>query len=169
LKCPDAKDDASAETIAFAWMWFVKLIQQGKHPERFVSAIATYAAQTVRSGRKLCGQENSKDVLAMRAQGRYHFSVSPIPDTSSLEGNIFDEALHDNTMTPVPDQVSFRLDFPAWLATLSARDRKLIRTLMTGESTAAMAHQFSLSPSRISQLRREFQHDWQLFCGELPA
>jgi hypothetical protein len=166
LKCPEAKDDASAETVAFAWLWFVRLLQQGKHPERFVSAIAAYAARTVRSGRRLCGQEKARDVLSARAQQRCPLSVSPIPDASSLEGNVFDEALHDNTMTPVPDQVSFRLDFPAWLVTLSTRDRKLIRALMSGETTTELACRSGLSAARISQLRREYLNDWRSFCGE---
>ena len=38
-------------------------------------------------------------------------------------GNVFDDALAMNTVSPVPDQVSFRLDFPAWLATHAERNR----------------------------------------------
>ena len=166
LKSADAKDEANAEMIALAWKWFVRLVPTGKHPEEFVSAIATYAARAVKSGRRLCGQEKAKDVLSSRAQGRRGFTVSPIPDGSSMAGNIFDEALHDNTATPIPDQVCFRIDFPAWLTTRKKRDRKLIKKLMLGEGTGETARRFGLCPSRISQLRQEFLNDWRKFCGE---
>jgi hypothetical protein len=41
----------------------------------------------------------------------------------------FEEWLHDNTVTGVPEQVQFRLAFPAWLKTLTARERKIIRSM----------------------------------------
>jgi hypothetical protein len=162
----EAKFEAYAETVALAWMWFIRLAKQGKHPEHFVSAIASYAARAVRSGRRLCGQEKSKDPLSSRAQVQGGFTVSPIPDWSSLNGSPFDEALHDNRDTPVLDQVCFRLDFPAWLCTRTSRDRKIIRTLMTGEKPVALARRFGLSEGRLSQLRQEYRQDWRSFCGE---
>ena len=35
-------------------------------------------------------------------------------------------ALKDNTVTPPPDQAAFRIDYPAWLAHLGARNRLLV-------------------------------------------
>jgi hypothetical protein len=40
---------------------------------------------------------------------------------------------------------------------------------MVGERARDVAAKYGLSAARISQLRREFYHDWWLFCGELPA
>ena len=166
LRCAHTRDDAVAESIALAWKWFVRLVQQGKHPEEFVSAIAAYAARAVKVGRRLCGQENAKDVLSRLTQTRRGFAVLPIPDFSTLAGNVFDEALHDNTATPVPDQVSFRLDFPVWLSTRSARDRELIGELLIGSLSLEAARRFKISPARVAQLRREYYVDWRSFCGE---
>jgi len=67
----------------------------------------------------------------------------------------------------VPDQVIFRVDFPAWQSTRSARDRQVIDYMMSGESTTALARRFGLSSARISQMRREFHDAWLTFCGEL--
>jgi hypothetical protein len=75
-------------------------------------------------------------------------------------------ALVDNTRTPVDEQVAFRLDFPAWLNTLSDRDRRVVEDLMQGERTLDVARKHGLSPGRISQLRREFLEGWRRFCGE---
>src|SRR5262249_57616886 len=126
LKWPQKKEDAIAETVALAWAWYVRLARKGKDAARFASALASYAARAAKSGRRLCGQKGAKDVLSALAQQRYHFAVSPLPQGSSLDGNVFDEALRDNRRTPVPDQVAFRCDFPAWRITRGDRDRRLI-------------------------------------------
>ena len=57
LKCPGKRDDAIAEVVALAWKWFLRLIEQGKDIDQFVSVLADYAVRHVRCGRKLCGQE----------------------------------------------------------------------------------------------------------------
>jgi hypothetical protein len=64
------------------------------------------------------------------------------------------------------DQVCFRIDFPNWLHSLARRDRKLALALAMGYSTSEVAKRFSLSPGRISQLRREFFASWGAFQGE---
>jgi len=168
LPSEEAREEAIAEMIALSWKWYLRLIERGKDPEHFPSAIAAYAARAVWSGRRLCGQEKSKDVLSPTAQTRHAFRVRSLPAASTLSGNAFDEALQDNAQTPVPDQVSFRLDFPAWLATRSERDRGVILDLMHGERTVDVAAKYGLSPGRVSQLRLEFCSDWRRFTEPRP-
>jgi hypothetical protein len=72
----------------------------------------------------------------------------------------------------VPEQVSFRIDFPAWRLTPSDRDRRLIDDLMLGERTLDVADKHGLTAGRVSQLRRDFKQDWDRFCAledELPS
>ena len=166
LRCPVRREEALAEMVALCWLWFVRLRRRGEDPSAFPSALATFAARAVRSGRRLCGQERGKDALSPLARQRHSFAVSSLPQASTLDGNPLDEALHDNTQTPVPEQVSFRLDFPAWLATLSDRDRRLALDLMRGERTQDVAARYGLSPPRVSQLRRQFLDGWGRFCGD---
>jgi hypothetical protein len=64
-----------------------------------------------------------------------------------LNGNVFDEALAENTRSEVPDQVAFRCDFPAWCRTRTDRDRRLIEDLMTGERTLDVSSRYGLSPA----------------------
>lgn len=163
LRCPHRQEDAVAETIAITWRWYVRATQRGKDVSQFVAAFAGFAARHVRSGRKLCGQKITKDVLSQQAQARRGFTVSPFPEGTSLNRSVLQEALHDNTQTPVPDQVAFRLDFPAWRRTRCQRDRRLIDALMAGERTLDVAARYGLSPGRVSQLRRELHDDWQRF------
>jgi len=165
LKCTDRKQEALAEATALCWRWYVRLIQKGKDPARFVSILANFAARAVHSGRRLCGQERAQDVLSPRAQQRHDFTTTSLPQGSSLHGNPWDEALHDNMRSAVVDQVCFRLDFPSWRLSRSLRDRDLIDDLMRGEKTMLVARRYGLTAGRISQLRREFHQDWERFCS----
>jgi hypothetical protein len=63
VRCRHHKDDCIAEVIALAWKWFVRLVERGKDPMQFVTALAVFAALAVRDGRRVCGQEKAKDVL----------------------------------------------------------------------------------------------------------
>jgi hypothetical protein len=165
VRCPHQRADAVAEVVALAWKWHLRLAERGKDATRFPSTLATYAARAVRAGRRVCGQEPAKDVLSPTAQRCHCFVVARLPDGSTLGSNPLAEALRDNTQTPPPEQVAFRLDFPAWLTTRTERDRRLVETLMTGERTSEVSTTFGLTPGRISQLRRDFHEDWERFCG----
>jgi hypothetical protein len=165
VRCPFQKEDCIAEMVAFSWVWYLRLVERGKDPAAFVSALAGYAARAVRRGRRVCGQEKAKDALSPVAQQRHHFVVEPLPDCSTPSSNLLADAIRENARSPVPDQVCFRQDFPAWRSSRSERDRRLIDDLMVGERALAVADRYGLSPGRISQLRREFHDDWERFCA----
>jgi hypothetical protein len=112
--------------------------------------------------------DRSKDVLSPLAQQRQGFAVGELPDYSALDGSPLHEALHDNTQSPVDEQVCFRLDFPSWRASRNDRDRGVLDDLMLGERTLEVAGKYGLSPGRVSQLRREFLADWRRFISEPP-
>ena len=167
LACPAKKEDAIQETVAICWMWFLRLAKRGKDASQFVSTLASLAARHVKDGRRLCGREKSKDVLSPLAQTRRGFLVGTLPAATrhgheNLWGSphgqeqqdAFEERLQDNHVTPVPDQVAFRLDFPAWLQTLTLRERRIINAMMQNERTNELSRQFEVSPGRISRLRR---------------
>jgi hypothetical protein len=166
IKCPHQKEELLAELRGLAWKWYVGLVCRGKDVLAFVSALATYAARAVKSGRRVCGHDRKREVLSPVAQRLRHFTTVKLPDFSTLDGNPLEEALHDNTITPPDEQVIFRLDFPAWLASLSHRDRDLVTDMGLGERTLDLANKYGCSPGRISQKRRWFAEDWQRFCGE---
>src|SRR5262245_54117027 len=161
VRCLDQREDFVAEAIALSWSWFRRLVERGKDPTQFPSALAAYAARAVRGGRRLAGQDKANDVMSPGARQRHGFTVRPL-------GNVFDEALRDNTVSLVPDQVIFRCDFPVWRRSGCERDRRLIDDLAVGERTCDAARKYGLSSGRVSQLRREFREDWDRFCAD-PA
>ena len=174
----DRKEDAVAEAVALAWHWFLRLTARGKDVTPFVSALASYAARAVLSGRRLCGQLPARDVLSEAAQRRHGFTVQALPQSTrhpfeevyaSVQGqrhiDALEEMLRDNTVTPPPDQAAFRIDFAAWRRTRTERDRRLMADLMVGERTSQVAQEYGITAGRVSQLRREFHDDWARFCG----
>lgn len=168
LRCPHRKEELLAEAVALAWRWVLRLVEQNKDLSAFPSAIATFACWAARSGRRLCGQDSVRDVLSPLAQRRKGFVVNPLPAHSTLTGNVYDEALQDNVQTPPDEQAIFRIDFPAWLASLDERKRRVAEDLMVGETTMSASSKHKMSPGRISQLRREFHTAWARFCDPPP-
>jgi hypothetical protein len=179
LRCPGKRDDAVAETVALAWRWFLRLIAQGKEVDDFVMVLADYAVRHVRCGRRLCGQEKAKDALSSRAQRIKGFKMEALPllvrSHEELYGDphgqdlvdAFEERLKDNTQSPVADQAAFRVDYPAWLAQLGQRNRRIAEDMALDHSTMELAVKHQVSPGRISQLRRELHQDWRRFQGEV--
>jgi hypothetical protein len=179
LRCPHKKADAIQEMRALAWQWFVRLHERGKDPGDFLTAFTTLLARAVNSGRRLAGMARAKDVTNPATQMRHGFKVEPLPGSPRVSHeqlyaapkgqrlhDAFEERLRDNTITPVFDQAQFRIDFPAWLQTLTGRERRLIRAMARNERTLDLSREFELSPARVSQLRREFHDGWRRFCGE---
>ena len=118
-------------------------------------------------------------MLSPIAQQRHTFHVGSLPTTTRSPHeqlyadphgqallDAFEERLRDNTITPPPDQAVFRIDFPAWLRTLTGRERRLIRAMAQNERTTDLSREFELSPGRISQLRRALRDAWLRYHGE---
>jgi hypothetical protein len=178
LRCPEKKADAIQEMRALAWKWFLSLAERGKDPADFVATFVGFLARAVKCGRRVAGMLRAKDVMNPATQQRHSFKVEPFPFShradherlySDPKGqdlhDAYEERLRDNTVTPVPDQVQFRIDWPAWLATLTGRERRIIRGMALGERTLDLSRRFDVSPARISQLRREFHDGWLRFIA----
>jgi hypothetical protein len=166
MKCPHRREDAIQDMIGLAWRWHLRLAEKGKDATAFPTALASYAARAVRSGSRVAGQERANDVLSPVAQRRHHFYVGRLPDFETRTEHPICEALLDNTKSPPDETVCFKLDFLAWLASLTERDRAIVEDLMIGERTLDVANKYKVSPARISQKRREFLQGWHVFLGD---
>jgi hypothetical protein len=179
IRCAVQREEFLGETVALAWQWFVRLRRRGQDATRFVSALASLAARAVGCGRRLAGGERANDVLSPVAQRRHGFQVASLPVANRTSQSArysaphgqgwqdaFEERLHENAVTPVPDQVQFRLDWPRFFATLSPRDRRLATFLALGHSGQRAAGRFGLSPGRVTQLRQQWRRQWRAFVGD---
>ena len=163
---------------ALAWLWFRRLAQRGKDAGDYLSTFNDFLVRSVSSGRRIMGYEKAKDAMCVRTQKRRGFKVERLPKEfrasheslySTVHGqqehDAFEERLSDNSITPIPDQAAFRIDWPAWMQTQTERDRRIIDDLMAGERTFEVSRKYGLSAARISQLRRQLHDDWEVFCA----
>ena len=151
----ERRADAVQEAIASACVSYRLLAAQGRLHEAHPGSVAGFAVKFVRNGRHVGGrQDAARDALSPAAQRRYRFCAAGI-DRYDRKASI-------------PDIAAFRIDFAEWLKGLTHRDRHIVAALARGDQTSAVADRFGLTPGRISQLRRKYEHLWLTFQGE-PA
>lgn len=166
VRCPAARADGVAEALALCWDWFRRLASQGRQPHTFASALARFAALAVKAGRRLTGAEPATEVLAPPIRTRRRVTVQSLTRTTPGEDPVdpLADAVADNTATPVPAQVQFRLDFPAWRNRLPQPRRAVVDLLAAGNRTDEVARAVGLSAGRVSQLRRELAASYRRYC-----
>jgi hypothetical protein len=165
-----------------AWGWLTRLHERGKDVRQFTMVFVYLVARAVRNGRRLCGVERAGDALSPRAQQRRNFRVESLPVSTrrsfddfftavhgQRSADSYEERLHDNSVTPPPDAAAFRIDWPAFLATLTERDRELAHFLSLGHAASKAAEHFKLTPGRVTQLRQRWCKEWRLCQGEEDA
>jgi hypothetical protein len=165
---PEKREDAIAEVIANSFAAYARLVELDKESLAYATPLATFAIRQYRDGRRVGSKQCNRDVYARRAQRLGKFRLQHLGSAHSHSDG-WREQITDNMRTPIPDQVQFRCDFPAWLETLKSRDRRIALKLADGERTSTVAKLFGVSPGRVSQVRAELCQAWQSFVGDLPA
>jgi hypothetical protein len=161
----ERRAEAVQEALANSCVACARLVQRGLAGRVFAAALARFAAAQVRAGRRVGTRANGRDVLASPARRAGRYAVLSL-DPGGAGAERWREAVAADLKTPVPDVVAFAIDFPAWLATLPPRLRRLALALAEGAGTGAAARRFRLSAGRVSQLRRELRTSWLCFRGE---
>jgi hypothetical protein len=162
---PEAKTEAIQEATANACVAYRRLAMQGRTDRAFFSALARFAVRQVNDCRRVGTSQNIRDASSELARRKGRVVLERL-DHFDEESQEWQEAIVEDHHTPVFDQVWFRIDFPAWLAGLGSRDRKIATSLAVGNSTGVVARRFRVSAGRISQLRRELCDSWKEFLGE---
>jgi hypothetical protein len=166
VRCAHEREDLLQEALAYGLRWARILWVRGKDVRDFPTALAGYAAQAVRNRRRLCGMEKARDALNRATHARLGFRCESLPLGEPPPESELAHALADDARAEIPARVAFRLDFPAWLSTRTARDRAIIRDMLLAARTTDLAARHRVSPARVSQLRREYRADWLAFVGE---
>jgi hypothetical protein len=166
---PCEREEQVAETIANCFVAYVRLLERGLGHVIYATPLATYAIKQVFAGRRVGSALNIKDISSPYCQQRKGVRMSRLDHYDVDEGGWLEIVVEDRTATPA-DIAATRLDFSAWLRSLSHKHRRIAKTLATGETTSAVARKFRLSAARVSQLRHELRDAWLTFQGEpVPA
>jgi hypothetical protein len=165
---PELRQDMVEEVIANSLLAYARLVERGKEDMAFPSALARFAVGQVRQGRQVGNRLNSKDVSSRWAQQRKGFQVERLDQFDASDDQWKEVLIEDRRATPA-DVAASRIDFAAWLETMSSLRREIVQCLAMGATTREAAQRFAVSPGRISQIRREFQESWLAFHGETVA
>lgn len=165
---PEAREEAVQEVIAYATIAFKELWDRGKAELAYPSVLAQYGIQRMKSGRRVGTPLNVRDVSSGYCQIRQSVAVKRLDHYDRQQGGWLEVLIEDRHAGPA-ETAAFRIDFPAWLKTLSRRNRRIAWKLALGEAGKNVARWFRVSAGRISQLRRELERSWQAFHGEPAA
>ncbi len=164
----EAREEAVQEVIANAFVALARLVEQGKGSLAYATPLAQYAISQVREGRRVGGKLNARDVTSERCRRRHRVKVSRLDRWDQQQDAWRENLIEDPTCTPA-ELAASRIDYPAFLATLSPRNCQIAELLATGEKTSHVAKRFGLSLARVSQLRQEFKAAWEAFHERGPA
>jgi len=162
---PESREDLVEEVVVNALIAFKRLYDKGKVDVAYPSVLARYGICQVRDHRRAGCRLNIRDVSSEYAQQRKGFKVNRL-DRFDRRENAWMEVLVEDRRSGPAEIAASRMDVAAWLRSLPKRDRKMAVTLAAGETTGEAAKRFGVSPSRISQVRRELQQSWNEFVGE---
>jgi hypothetical protein len=158
----EAREELAQEAVANAMVAYVRLVEFGKSHVAAATPLARFALAQARDGRKVGGKLNVRDVMSVSCRNRNEVVVEQL-DCWDAATECWQEVLvEDKTCTPA-ELAASRIDFIAWLASLSVRGREIAKMLANGGGTLEVASKFKLSPARVSQLRRELWESWVEF------
>ena len=160
----DEREEAMQEVIANCYVAYARLVERGKEDVAYATPLARYAVAQYRAGRRVGSQLNVHDPASPYCQQQNDVvleSLFRLTDSGRWEELV----VEDKRSTPA-DIATTRLDFKAWLRRLDRPKRTAAKLLAGGAATSEAAKRLRLSPSRVSQLRRELQEDWAAFQGE---
>jgi hypothetical protein len=153
---PEAKLEAVTNVMFLTWNYVSALVKRGKATDRLMLSTFCYGLKQTRAGRvtKTVKHSHSRELF----------------DHEKRNGRAIVRGLHlayfIASEQDVPTVVSFRVDTPAWLASLSDRDRKRALDLSTGAKACDLAKRWGCSQALVSDVRRqlaksyaEFMHD----------
>ena len=107
------------------------------------AAIARFAVARAASGRSPGTHVDVNDVLSVWCRQRRGLRVERL-DQRDTAGSWKEILVADRRSSPA-ELAALRIDFAAWLAGLSRRDRRIVETLALGTATQAAAQKFKLT------------------------
>ncbi len=163
---PERREDALAEVVANVFSAYSRLVELDKEDIAFAAPLARYAIRRYHDGRYVGSKFSSRDVSSKHCQRLQNIKVKSFHRFDPDAGQWREIVVEDRRATPA-DVAMTRIDFAAWLNTLTPRERRIALKLAVGERTGAVARMFDISAGRISQMRGELCQAWHVFVGDL--
>lgn len=160
------QEEATAEAVACALFSFLRLIKRGRSPQNFASKLARFAVLRVLTGRLSSSPDRRRDLFSRFGRQQRGIALHSLNSDDFETGSGWRALLVEDRRSTPADVAITRIDFSAWLNSLTSRHRQIAEALAVGDRTEEVAAKFNLSRGRISQLRREFEMTWRAFQSE---
>lgn len=159
------QEEAVQDILVQSFVAFRRLCDEGSFKKIYPTVLARFAILRYRSGRQAVSTEPP--------QARIFRDPAPLlsgrPRSPFSPGHDWKEVLIEDRRTPIPEQVSFRIDFQSWLLHLTPMRRRCAEFLADGHTPLEVAGKLRISSARVSQIRRELREDWERFTSETAA
>ncbi len=163
------RDEFETDVLAACWHAWVGLARRGQDPVVVGPAgIVTNAVRYVQNGRAMGTSKTGRSLDVYRASKRAGVQIMRINQRAGSvvnEGPWHEFLLSDGRVDPAT-QAAFRIDLPAWLATLSQRKREMALLLAEGYETGSAARELGVTPAAVSISRAALADSWAQFQGE---
>ena len=136
---PEARDEAVQNTLALAWKFWLRLVEQGKEQDEDIfRSMVSFAVRHTRMGRMPQGRGGvkPKDVLDYGRRRKGGVAIESV-NLNHFVGRSADT---------VADIAAFRIDTQVFLGTLSAKHRRLALDLASGVTTTEAAKLHGVTP-----------------------
>jgi hypothetical protein len=151
---PEAKEESISNAVALAWKFFYNLFLKKRWEEPgILNSCMRFAIRQTREGRTPQGCPKAKELLGPRWVGPTRLAD-------------FDPEEFVSRSTAIPEAVSFRVDVPEFLSTLTDRQRRMSLDLAAGMTTSEAALKYGVSAGRVSQWRRRFKDLFDVFFAD---
>ena len=114
---PEAKEEATAEVIAAAFIMFVGLVRDGREALAYPTVLAAYGVRRVRTGRQAATPQNVRDVSSMFCQINKGVKVERLDRFDCDDGGWMEVLVEDRHAGPA-DVAASRIDVGNWMSTL---------------------------------------------------
>ncbi|NLX95213.1 MAG: hypothetical protein GXY83_03455 [Rhodopirellula sp.] len=164
----EAREEAVQEATAHALLAYRRLVELGNVELAYPGALARHGVLRVKDGRKVGGHCSAQDLLSEHCQQKKNAVVERLDRFDEERGSWRQIAVEDRHAGPA-DVACLRIDFHDWLNLQPKRDQQVAESLAVGHTPREVAHRFSVSQARISQLRQALRQSWTIFQGEETA
>ena len=134
----EAREELVQEVIATAYDLFVRLCRRGKSALVYATPLSRFAVRHVRQGRRVGSRCNSLDITSPCTCVAKRITIERLDQFDHCRGQWREVLVEDRTAGPA-ETAAARIDWAAWLDSLSRRHRRIASSLAGGEKTGAAA------------------------------
>lgn len=154
----NARDEAEADMLGFAWMNYRAIRERGGDPEPLLGKIAEFACLAATSS---C-RDPTNDLLSRKARDRHGFSLHSLDEAE--DGELSPEAadaLEDHHAVDPAETVPALLDLGAFISEQPERNRVVAAALAEGKTETEAGELIGLGRGTASNIRRAMKREWE--------